>query len=314
MKRLGWVVLCLFGALAARAQVTVEVVPDQSQYLPGETLTVAVRITNRSGQTLVLGTDDDWLSFSIESIDGFVVQRLGDPPVKGEFTLESSQRGTKRVDLAPYFLLSQPGNYSVIATVKIKQWDQLVPSKPASFNIIQGAKLWDQDFGLPLTPGSSNAVPEVRRYILQQANYLKGQLRLYARVVDPVTGRSIKVQTIGPMLSFSRPEAQVDKECDLHVLYQNGPSTFSYTVLNPDGEIVQSEIYENTLSRPRLKWEGDTKIVVTGGTRRLHPDEEAAVAAAMALTNPPAISGTNSTSNPSSSTAKDAKKKKSSQP
>ena len=54
----------------ATAQVRVEVTLDQGQFLPGETLVAAVRITNRSGQTLRLGGQPDWLTFSVESHDG----------------------------------------------------------------------------------------------------------------------------------------------------------------------------------------------------------------------------------------------------
>ena len=56
--------------LSASAQVTVDVVLDQEQFLPSESLPVAVRITNRSGQPLHLGADTNWLTFSVESVSG----------------------------------------------------------------------------------------------------------------------------------------------------------------------------------------------------------------------------------------------------
>src|SRR4029077_4212453 len=106
------------------AQITVEVTQDQDQFLPGESLPVAVRITNRSGQTLHLGNNDTWLTFSVESRDGVIINRLGNVPVDGEFALDSSKRATKRVDLAPYFNLVTPGRYSITATLNIKEWNQ----------------------------------------------------------------------------------------------------------------------------------------------------------------------------------------------
>ena len=44
--------LTLLALTSARAQVSVEVVLDQEQFLPRESVPAAVRITNRSGQTL----------------------------------------------------------------------------------------------------------------------------------------------------------------------------------------------------------------------------------------------------------------------
>src|SRR5882724_6373716 len=125
MKKIGsWLGLILATLSPLSAQMMVEVKLDQDQFLPGEALRAAVRVTNRSGQTLRLGAEPDWLTFSIESRDGFVVSKDGDTPVTGEFLLESSKMATKRVDLAPYFLLDRPGRYAVGATVRIKQWDK----------------------------------------------------------------------------------------------------------------------------------------------------------------------------------------------
>ena len=57
MKRIGlWISFLLAVLAPASAQVTVEVSLDQDQFLPGEAIIAAVRITNRSGQTLRLGT------------------------------------------------------------------------------------------------------------------------------------------------------------------------------------------------------------------------------------------------------------------
>ncbi len=255
-------------AMTLRAQVEVEVVFEQKQFLPGEAMPLAVRITNRSGQTLRLGEGQDWLTFTVESREGTLPQRVGDPEVAGEFTLESSMRAIKRVDFSSAFAFTQPNHYAAVATVRIPEWGREVVSKPAGFDIIQGARMWEQEFGVPPADGSTNHTPTVRKYVLQQANYLRGQLRLYARVVEPVSGRSVKVQTLGRMVSFSRPEAQVDRHSNLHVIYQNGPHTFSYSSLDPNGEFITRTIYEMGPDRPRLRADAAGNIVVTGGTPR----------------------------------------------
>jgi hypothetical protein len=52
---------------SGRAQVSVEIVLEQEQFLIGEAIPAAVRITNRSGQTLRLGDEANWLSFTLET-------------------------------------------------------------------------------------------------------------------------------------------------------------------------------------------------------------------------------------------------------
>ena len=263
--------LALFAGVLTPAygQVRVDISLPQEQFLPGETLVAAVRITNRSGQKLHLGAEEDWLTFSVESRNSSVVAKLGEAPVQGEFDLDSSQVATKRVDVAPYFTLTQPGRYALTATVKIKAWNREINSQPKTFDVVRGSPLWEQEIGVPLPSKITNSTPEVRKYILEQANYLKGQLRLYMRLTDSSGARSYRVFPIGQMVSFSRPQVQVDKWSNLHVLYANGPHSFSYTVFNPDGDLMVREAYDFLGSRPKLKVDEEGKVSVAGGARRL---------------------------------------------
>ena len=253
------------------AQVTVSVTLDQDQFLPCETLPVAVRITNLSGQTLHLGADPKWLTFGVQAENNFIVVKNANPPVLGEFKLESSEVATKRVDLEPYFDLRRPGHYQIIATVHIKDWNTDITSPPKGFDIVNGAKLWSQVFGVPLPPGVTNRLPTVRKYTLEEANYLHSQLRMYVQVSDESGATIYKVQAIGPMVSFSQPEAQLDRSSNLHVLYQSGASSFLYSVIDPNGDIVRQETYDYLNVRPRLRVGANGDVTEYGGVRRVKP-------------------------------------------
>ena len=273
--KLFWLVLGLAvtPVFSASAQVTVSLTLDQDQFLPSESLPVAVHITNQSGQPLHLGADPDWLTFSVEAEDDFIVVKNADPPVQGEFELDSSQVATKRVDLEPYFDLKRSGHYRIIATVRIKDWNTDVTSPPRGFDVINGAKLWSQVFGVPLPAGVSNRPPEVRKYTLEEANYLHSQLRMYVQVSDESGTTIFKVRAIGPMVSFSQPEEQLDRSSNLHVLYQSGAASFLYSVINPGGDIVRQEIYDYLNVRPRLRVGDDGSITIFGGVRRVKPQD-----------------------------------------
>ena len=261
----------LASALSALAQVEVEVVLDQDKFLPAEQLMAGVRIVNRSGQPLNLGEDADWAQFSIERLDGGAVHRISQPPVQGVFKLDSSERATVKVDLAPCYDLRQQGRYLITATVKIKEWDKVLITKPVPVEIVEGTKLWEQSLGVPQEQGSTQP-PEVRKYTLQQANYLKSQLRLYLRV-SAADGRVLKMLNVGPMIGFGQPEPQVDRLSRLHLLYQNAAKTFSYLIVNPEGDVIRRQTYEYTDTRPRLRLDEGENIVVTGGARRAAADD-----------------------------------------
>src|SRR5688572_23329166 len=206
MRSFHFISALLVSALGAAAQVSVEVVLDQDQYLRDEPLPVRVKITNRSGQTLKLGRTADWLTFTVESRNGSSVMRFAEPPVQEEFTLESATVATRRVDIAPYFDLGSPGRYIVTANVKIDDWKQEVRSRARDFEILRGTRLWEQPVGLP---GTNNAAPEVRKFVLQQA-HLK-RLTLYVRISDANDLTTYRLLPIGPLVSFARPEPQIDK-------------------------------------------------------------------------------------------------------
>jgi hypothetical protein len=265
--------LTLLAAFSASAQVTLEVTTEQDQFLPSESVPVAVRITNRSGQPLHLGADANWLTFDVESADGLIVVKNAEVPVVGEFDLGSSQVATKHVDLEPYFGLTHPGRYRIVATLRIKDWGAEMPSPPKYFDVISGAKLWSQDFGVPAPAGATNVAPEVRKYTLEKANYLRLQLRLYVQVSDAAEARVFNVVPIGKAVSFSDPDTQVDRYSNLHVLWQSGASYFTYAIVNPNGELVKQEIYDYVSARPRLYMADDGTLSVVGGVRRIKPEE-----------------------------------------
>ncbi|HVM49240.1 MAG TPA: hypothetical protein VMU04_14510 [Candidatus Acidoferrum sp.] len=270
MKRLSLCAVLLLGALApAVAQVTVEVTQEQNEFLPGETIITAVHITNHSGETLRLGDDPDWLSFAVESHDREIVPRTGAVPVVGEFLLPSSKVATKRVDLAPYFSAELPGGYSVTATVRIKGWSHDFTSAPKKFDVVEGARLWEQEVGLPQAGNATNYAPVTRKYILQQAHYLRNELRLYLRVTDGLGGKTYCVFPVGHMVSFGRPEPQVDRYSNLHLLYQDKAHSYDYVVFNPDGKVLLHETFDYLTTRPRLQPEGDGMVTVVGGSRRV---------------------------------------------
>ena len=214
--------LAISVSLRAPAQVAVEVVLEQEQFLPSESMPVAVRIKNRSGQPLHLGAEANWLTFDVEGADGLIVLKNAEVPVVGEFELNSSQVATKRVDLAPYFGMTQPGRYHVTATVRVKAWGTEIASPVKNFDVITGARIWSQDFGMPPSDGATNRPPEVRKYTLQKANYLRAQLRLYVEVSDAAESHVFKVVNIGKTVSFSTPEIQLDRLSNLHVIWQSG--------------------------------------------------------------------------------------------
>jgi len=273
MKRIGLLAaLGLLAACSVEAQlngVTGELKLVQDQYLPGEDLQLKVRILNRSGQDITLGTDNNWVILTITGENNSLCSRLGDMSVKGEFSLHSGEVGTKTLNPTPYFDFRQPGRYHITAQIRIPQWQQEIACRSVAFTVADGVplpNLANLQFGLPTPPGVTNTIPEVRRYSLLKVSYVK-YLKLYFRLTDSA-GKTLHVFPIAPLTSFSEPEAQIDRYNNLNVLVQTGARAFSYCVINPNGEWVVRQTYVYTNTRPVLAIDPDGKIFVAEGARR----------------------------------------------
>lgn len=266
MQKLLSLALLVASLVAARAQVTAELVLDQEQFLRSESLPIRLRISNFSGQTIKLGTENDWLTIKIQTLEGKPVKSKETLPVFKPFVLESTKTVSLKVDLMPHFNLSDQGHYRVSATVRVPEIQKEITTEPKGFDIVLGTELWSKVFGVP-----GRTPPEVRKYSLLAANFLK-QNTLYARVTDESDSTVFHVQPLGPLMSFAANtlETQLDASSNLHVLFQNYKNTFVYVVVAPDGEQIIRQLYELTpSSRPRLRSEDGARIVVAGGQRRI---------------------------------------------
>lgn len=313
MKYLAVLFALSLAVLKTAAQVSVEIKLDQEQYLPNEPLIARVKIRNDSGQTLHLAEADNWITFIVEGTEDvrYVRQRKL-PKVKDKsFDLESSKTASVNIDLAPCYELNRTGRYKITATVSIPVFNEKFASPAKDFLIGSGSPLWEQAFGVPpeIAPPGPDGKPEVRKYKLIQTNP-GAEAKLFVRLTDQLN-EDIRVIQIGQLVSFSRPEPQLDRWNNLHLLYQINAHTFLYTMINPDGMVVARERHDQTDTRPGLRYNDEGHISVGGGVRRytrndLPPVEPSLLTAAAVVdeeTAPaPAL--------PAKKSKKDAQKKK----
>src|SRR5204863_6065890 len=139
--------------------------------------------------------------------------------------------------------------------------------KHAVMGITSGVKLWETRFGVPQE--DANTRPEIRKFQLVQANHLK-ELTLYVRITDETESFTYSIFTLGALIGFSRPEPQLDRWSNLHVLYQDGARSFRYNVVTPTGLLLTRESWEiKDSGRPELNVGNDGHIAVAGGIRRV---------------------------------------------
>lgn len=266
IKRLLLAALCLFSTAGSLAQMRVELSFEQETYLPREPLYALVTVYNSSGQTLALGADNEWLSFAIESVDGRIVKDLKPAEVQGEFTLPSAHRAKKMINLADAFDLTKFGRYKVTAMVRVAGWNETFSSTTRSVGITSGVVIWEANCGVPSEKPDGR--PEIRKYQLVQANHLKA-LSLYVRIMDEGEQEVLSLYPLGPLLGVSKPNGQVDRWSNVHVLYQDGARSFRYSMITPDGLLLARQTWEvGDEGIPGLRRDSEGRISVAGGSRR----------------------------------------------
>ena len=254
-------VLVVTTGLRGFSQISLEIQLDQKQFLCNESIPIRVRLLNRTGQPLRVGEVPDWLSFTVESRDGKLVQPSATIVAGGNFELDSAESVTKLIDLTAGYDFTQPGSFRVTALARFPRLNLTASSSTQPFDIVRGTQLWQEICGAPTT----NAAPRLISYSLLQVNHLR-QLRCYVRIADsPETGWA-RVLPLGNIVAFAKPEQRIDRSSTLHVLFQTGPRAFDYCQISPAGEMLQKQVYNFTSQRPRLSVDEDGKVGVKGGT------------------------------------------------
>lgn len=240
---------------------------DRTQFLAQEPMGIMVRVFNYSGETMVLGREEDWISFSVEPLaNKSIVRQNGQPPVAGVFELGNNLMATKRVDLAPFFEIVESGRYKITATVRAGRFGD-VSSEPLLVDLVSGTTLWDHEFGIPAL---GDKAPEIRRYQIIQARQMDVQ-HLYVKVTDTYGSKTYGLHQLGQMVITHKPEQLTDRNNRLHVLHRSGRSTYTYSMVDHDGQVILRQRYDQAGGPPHLVPTEAGEVLVSGGVRTKSP-------------------------------------------
>ncbi len=250
----------------ATAQVTVQLQLTKRIYMAYEPMTATVTVTNRTGKDFILGGSggQSWLSFNVLANAMESIQ-----PVAGGYNAEPVVLGAgksiqKSVSLGKYYPLGSQGNYSIRANVYYHEFQQHFVSTTQGFTVSEGNMFWEQTAGLNDGSGlpGSTTYRKFQLLSFQDAE----QMTLYVRLRDERARRVVACYPLGRLVPHRDPQATLDGENRLHVLYMAGPKLFAHTVVAADGEKLQQDLFEEKGgSSPRLMLSNNGSVGVRGG-------------------------------------------------
>jgi hypothetical protein len=247
---------------AANAQIGVQLKFSRLQYIAYEPLTASVSITNRAGRDIDLRDADGehWFGFEITGNDGQSVG-AGTIPDSPPLHIESGKTVTQKVNLSALFPMQEFGPYHVRAHVYFADLARYFYSQTKVVEITMARPIWKQSVGIPPQSGVDG---NARTYSLL-SNRFPDHTSLYVKVEDETRNVVYATYSLGRVIAFDEPHAEIDRENRLHVLFCAAPRTWSYANIGLNGQLVSRSTILETKTRPHFKRSADGEIAVVGG-------------------------------------------------
>jgi hypothetical protein len=244
--------------LSARAQIQVDLKFKRLQYIAHEPVLATMTITNLAGREIELRDDKDqhWYGFEITGDQGRNLPPLphpAEPPLK----IAPGNSVTRKINLTPLFPITDLGVYHVRANVFLADLNKFFYARAKVFEVTNARPIWQRTVGDPAGAG-------VRTYSLM-TNRFPDHTSLYVRVEDKENNLVYATYSLGRVISFDEPQAEVDRNNRLHVLQCSGPRVWSYSVVSPDGKLLKHATYPQIRGAPRLRRTDDAQVTVRGG-------------------------------------------------
>jgi hypothetical protein len=259
IRSLAFAVLFLV-AITARGQIQVDLKFKRLQYIAYEPVLATVIITNLAGRDVELRDDGDqpWFGFEVTGNEGRTLAPLPHAP-EPPLQLAAGASVTRKINLTPLFPVTDLGTYHVRPHVFFADLNKFFYAPAKVFEVTSARPIWQQTVGDPARNG-------VRTYSLM-TNRFPDHTSLYVRVEDKQNSLVYATYSLGRVISFDEPHAEVDRKNRLHVLQCSAPRLWSYSVVDLDGRLLKRENYAQTHSSPKLRRADDGTVAVAGGTR-----------------------------------------------
>ncbi|MDQ3413978.1 MAG: hypothetical protein M3480_03225, partial [Verrucomicrobiota bacterium] len=198
-----------------------------------------------------------------------------EPPLK----IAAGTSVTRKINLTPLFPITDLGVYHVRANVFFADLNKFFYARAKVFEVTTARPIWRRTVGDPANGG-------VRTYSLM-TNRFPDHTSLYVRVEDQENSLVYATFSLGRLISFDEPHAEIDRDNQLHVLQCSAPRIWSYSVVGLDGRLLKHTTYSQTRSTPRLRRTPEGTVAVSGGTQDV-PAPPAAQRALPKLSDRPA--------------------------
>jgi hypothetical protein len=244
----------------ARAQVQVELKLPRLQYIAYEPVVAKLAITNLAGRDVDLreSSGQPWFGFEITGNEGEPIAPISTDKAGPAINVPAGKTVTQKINLTPLYPIHDFGTYRVRAHVYFADLSKFYYSQTKVFQITDARPIWQKTVGVP-------GGDDTRTYSLL-SNRFPDHTALYVRVEDRNSGIVYATSSLGRIIAFDEPQAELDRTNQLHILHCVAPRSWAYSHVGLNGELLGHTAFMESKTKPRLRRAADGTVLVTGGT------------------------------------------------
>jgi hypothetical protein len=245
-------------------QIQVDLKLTRLQYIAYEPVVAHLVITNLAGRDIDLrdANGQNWFGFEVTGSEGQPLGPVSRLRKEAPLKIETGRQVVRKINIAPLYPVHDFGTYRLRAHVYFADLKKYFYSRTKVFEITDARPIWQKTVGVP--PEDGGVLGDVRSYSLLTNRFLD-HTSLYVRVENKNQGIVYATYSLGRIISFEEPHAEIDQANQLHVLYCAAPRTWAYARIGLNGELLSRATFMETRSRPRLIRYADGKVKVAGG-------------------------------------------------
>jgi hypothetical protein len=250
-------------AVRVQAQIQVELKLPRLQFIAYEPVIATLHITNLAGRDIDLHDADGqpWFGFEITGAEGQPIGPAAANKTQPPLKIEAGKRVSQKINLTPLYPVHDFGTYHVRAHIYFTDLGKFFYSQTKVFEVTDARPIWQRTVGIPEgAPASGRA----RTYSLL-TNRFPDHTSLYVRVEEKDSGIVYATYSLGHIIAFDEPQAELDRANQLHVLHCAAPRNWTYSHVGLNGELVSHSSFMETKTRPRLVHAVDGSVAVRGG-------------------------------------------------
>jgi hypothetical protein len=273
-------------ASSAFGQIQVDLKLARLQYIAYEPVVASIGITNLAGRDVDLRDTpgQPWFGFEVTGQEGQIIGSLKTNATQPPLKIEAGKRVTQKINLTPLFQVHDFGMYHVRAHIYFADLGKYFYSPAKVFEVTDARPIWQRTVGVPEDAGPGG----VRTYSLL-TNRFADHTSLYVRVEDKDQGIVYATYSLGHIIAFDEPHAELDRTNQLHVLHCAAPRAWAYDRIGLNGELLSHASFMETKTRPRLVRAPEGDVRVAGGMIEAPITPESRNAAPKLSARPPSM-------------------------